>query len=113
MSTIIQVDKKDVMQAACQLTSIICKEQVESNNVVLNLSGSLWTFSIASYISGCMTQSRAITVIPKYNDNDEEMGLSQSLIFPSCRSHRSEKSMLILLGLFDMVCHRWTSLFFG
>jgi CRISPR-associated protein Csa3 len=80
--SIIQVDKKDVMHAACELTAIIRKEQAAGNNVVLNLSGSLRTFSIAGYISGCMTQSRAITVIPKYNDNDEEIGIESIIDLP-------------------------------
>jgi len=77
-----QVDKKDVMVAACELTTLIRKEQAEGNNVILNLSGSLRTFSIAGYISGCMTQSRAITVIPKYNDDDEEIGIESIIDLP-------------------------------
>jgi len=80
--SIIKVDKEDVMLAASTLTSIIRKEQAAGNNVVLNLSGSLRTFSIAGYISGCMTQSRAITVIPKYNDDDEEIGIESIIDLP-------------------------------
>ena len=70
------------MHAACELTAIIRKEQEEGNTVVLNFSGSLRTFSIAGYISGCMTQSRAITVIPKYNDDDEEIGIESIIDLP-------------------------------
>ena len=80
--SIIKVDKEDVMLAASTLTSIIRKEQAAGNNVVLNLSGSLRTFSIAGYISGCMTQSRAITVIPKYNDDDVEIGIESIIDLP-------------------------------
>jgi CRISPR-associated protein Csa3 len=56
--SIIQVDKRDILYAACELTSIIRKEQVEGNIVVINFSGSLRTFSIAGYISECMTPLR-------------------------------------------------------
>lgn len=77
-----QVDKKDVMRAACQLTQIIRGEQAAERNVIINLSDSLRTFSIAGYIAACMTQSRAITVIPKYNDEDEEIGIESVIDLP-------------------------------
>jgi len=77
-----RIDKKDVMQAANQLTEMIRQEQADERTVLINLSGSLRTFSIAGYIAACMTQSRAITVIPKYNDEDEEIGIESVIDLP-------------------------------
>src|SRR5512139_3146086 len=53
----IRSDKKDVIRAAQQITSIIRREKATKRDVLLNMSGSLRTFSIAGYIAGCITES--------------------------------------------------------
>jgi len=77
-----QVDKKDVMCAASHLTTLIRSEQAKERNVIINLSGSLRTFAIAGYIAACMSQSRAMTIIPQYDDNDEEIGIESVIDLP-------------------------------
>jgi CRISPR-associated protein Csa3 len=78
-----QIDKKDVMRAARQITDRIRKEQAAGNDLLLNMSGSLRTFSIAAYIAGCITGSKMITAIPLYNSDDEEIGIEDVIDLPS------------------------------
>lgn len=78
-----QIDKKDVMRAARQITEIIRSEQAAGRDVLLNMSGSLRTFSIAAYIAGCVTRSRMITAIPKYDKDDNEVGIEDIIDLPA------------------------------
>ena len=55
--SITRVDKRDVMNAASQLVDLIQREREMGYSCLLNISGSLRTFSIAAYIAGCLTQS--------------------------------------------------------
>jgi len=79
---IIAVDKKDIMRAAGQITDLVRAEQAQSNDVLINVSGSLRTFAIAAYISGCITRSRIITAIPKYDRHDNEIGIEDLIELP-------------------------------
>ena len=79
----IRIDKKDVMRAAQQITGIIRKEQVSGRDVLLNMSASLRTFSIAGYISGCITRSKMISAIPKYDNDDNEIGIEDIIDLPA------------------------------
>ncbi len=80
--TITAVDKKDVMRAAGQITNLVRAEQAKGNDVLINVSGSLRTFAIAAYISGCITHSRIITAIPKYDRHDNEIGIEDLIELP-------------------------------
>ena len=75
---VVEVDKKDVMKAALQLVSLIKRE----GKVILNISGSLRTFAIAAYIAACITNSRIITSIPKYDESDREIGIEEIVEIP-------------------------------
>ena len=77
-----RIDKKDVMRAAQQITRIIRNEQASGSDVLLNMSASLRTFSIAAYIAGCITQSKMFTAIPKYDENDHEIGIEDIIELP-------------------------------
>jgi CRISPR-associated protein Csa3 len=79
---IMHIDKKDIMRAADQLTHIIRDEKAQGREVLINMSGSLRTFSVAAYISGCITRSRMITAIPKYDKNDNEIGIEDLIDLP-------------------------------
>lgn len=79
---IMHIDKKDIMRAAGQLTNIIRNEKNQGREVLINMSGSLRTFSVAAYISGCITRSRMITAIPKYDKNDNEIGIEDLIDLP-------------------------------
>jgi len=50
--------------------------------VILNMSGSLRTFSIAAYIAGCIMRSKMITAIPKYDHDDNEIGIEDIIPLP-------------------------------
>ena len=78
-----RIDKKDVMRAAQQITGIIRKEQASGRDVLLNMSASLRTFSIAGYISGCITRSKMISAIPKYDNDDNEIGIEDIIDLPA------------------------------
>ena len=79
---VMHIDKKDIMRAAGQLTHIIRDEKTQGREVLINISGSLRTFSVAAYISGCITRSRMITAIPKYDKNDNEVGIEDLIDLP-------------------------------
>lgn len=67
---IFHVDKVDVIRAAGQITDLINQEKAYGNNIVLNASGSLRTFTISAYIAGCLTQVRIFTAISDYVSSD-------------------------------------------
>jgi CRISPR-associated protein Csa3 len=79
----IRIDKKDVMRAAQQITGIIRNEQASGRDVLLNMSASLRTFSIAAYIAGCITRSKMISAIPKYDKDDNEVGIEDIIDLPA------------------------------
>jgi CRISPR-associated protein Csa3 len=81
--TTTRIDKLDVMRAAGQITDIIRKEQDDGHKVIINMSNSLRTFSIAAYISGCVTRSLMVTAIPRYDKNDEEVGIEDLIELPA------------------------------
>ena len=78
-----RIDKKDVIRAAQQITRIIRNEQASGSDVLLNMSASLRTFSIAAYIAGCITQSKMFTAIPEYDENDYEIGIEDIIELPT------------------------------
>lgn len=67
---IFHIDKVDIIRAAGQLIDLIYKEKENGNNIVLNASGSLRTFAIAAYISGCLTGMRVFTAISDYASSE-------------------------------------------
>lgn len=79
---IVEIDKKNTIRAASQLVRIIEGEKKKGENVILNISGSLRTFSVAAYIAACITNSRIISSIPKYNERDEEAGIEEIVDIP-------------------------------
>lgn len=79
----IHIDKKDVMRAAQQLTTKIRIEQNDGSEALLNMSGSLRTFSIAAYIAGCVTRSKMVTAIPEYDNEGNEIGIEDIIDLPA------------------------------
>jgi CRISPR-associated protein Csa3 len=80
---IVKIDKKDVMRGASQIIDLVMREKAKGNEALINMSGSLRTFSIAGYIAGCLTRSTMITSIPKYGRNDEEVGIEEIIEVPA------------------------------
>jgi len=78
---IVEIDKKNVINAASQLVELIKSEKKRGNDVILNVSGSLRTFAIAAYIAACMTGGRVITSIPRYR-GDAEVGIEEIVEIP-------------------------------
>jgi CRISPR-associated protein Csa3 len=77
-----KIDKKNTLKAAKQLVDLIKKERGNGNDVLLNASGSLRNVSIAAYIAACITNSRIITSIPKYDEKENEIGIEEILEVP-------------------------------
>jgi CRISPR-associated protein Csa3 len=93
-----QIDKKDVMRAAQQITGLIRSEQAEGRDVLLNMSGSLRTFSIAAYIAGCITRAKMITAIPKYDKDDNEIGIEDIIDLPALPINTLREEQLRILA---------------
>jgi CRISPR-associated protein Csa3 len=82
-----RIDKRDVIHAAQQIIGMIRGLQEKGDDVILNMSGSLRTFSIAGYIAGCITGSKMITVIPEYDNNEQEIGIEEVIELPVLPLH--------------------------
>jgi len=93
----IRIDKKDVMRAAQQITGIIRNEQASGRDVLLNMSASLRTFSIAAYIAGCITRSKMISAIPKYDKDDHEVGIEDIIDLPALPINTLKEEQLRIL----------------
>ncbi len=78
-----KIDKKNVIRSALQLIEKINKERQDKRDVVINASGSLRTLAIAGYIAACVTNSRIFTSVPKYNENEEEIGIEEVIEIPT------------------------------
>jgi len=92
-----RIDKKDVMRAAQQITGIIRNEQALGRDVLLNMSASLRTFSIAAYIAGCITRSKMISAIPKYDKDDNEIGIEDIVDLPALPINTLKEEQLRIL----------------
>jgi len=77
-----KIDKKNTLRAAKQLVDLIKKERENGNDVLLNASGSLRNVSIAAYIAACVTKSRIITSISKYDEEENEIGIEEIIEIP-------------------------------
>ncbi len=95
--SITRVDKRDVMNAASQLVDLIQREREMGYSCLLNISGSLRTFSIAAYIAGCLTQSPLITSIPRYDENEQEAGIEEIIELPVIPVQFPKKDQVDLL----------------
>lgn len=95
---IVEIDKKDVMRAASQLVSLIKRE---GENVILNISGSLRTFAVAAYIAACVTGSKIITSIPRYDENDNEVGIEEIVEIPILPVEFPGKEQLEIISAMD------------
>ncbi|MCP1663186.1 MAG: transcriptional regulator [Methanocalculus sp. MSAO_Arc1] len=76
------IDSQSVLNATSQLFRIITEEKIKGNEVFLNTSGSPHTLSIGAYIAACMTQSRMLTSIQKYNEEGKEVGIGDVIEIP-------------------------------
>lgn len=81
--SIVRVDKRNILNAASQVIDLVLKEQRAASRCILNISGSLRTFAIAAYIAGCLTQSPMITSIPRYDEEDHEVGVEEIIELPT------------------------------
>jgi CRISPR-associated protein Csa3 len=79
---ITEIDKKNVMRAALQIADLINAEKNRGNSIILNVSGSLRTFAIAAYIAACVTNSKVISSIPRYDKEDNEVGIEEIVEIP-------------------------------
>jgi CRISPR-associated protein Csa3 len=95
--SIVRVDKRDIMKAASQVVDLVEKERESGYECILNMSGSLRTFAIAAYIAGCLTQCPMITSIPRYDDEDREVGVEEIIELPPVPVHFPKKDQAELL----------------
>ena len=79
---IVEIDKMNVMNAVIELANIIEKEKEKGGEAILNVSGSLRTFAIAAYIAACITSSRVFSSIPRYDEEENEIGIEEVVEIP-------------------------------
>ncbi|MBE8540177.1 DUF6293 family protein [Geoglobus acetivorans] len=101
---IVEIDKKNIMNAVLELVEVAERERENGNEVVFNVSGSLRTFAIAAYIAASITNSRVFSSIPKYGENDEEEGIEEIVELPILPvSFPGKEQMEILKAIGDGV----------
>lgn len=93
-----EVDKKDTIKAASQLAQLI---NDQGEDVILNISGSLRTFSIAAYIAASVTGSRVISSIPRYDENDVEVGIEEVVEVPILPVHLPGREQMDIINALD------------
>ena len=71
--TIERIDKMSVAEAVTQLLKLLLPEKAAGNDILLDISGSLRIFSVVAYIVACLTQSKLVSVIPKYDAEGNEL----------------------------------------
>jgi len=98
---IVEVDKRDVMGAVIELVELIEKEKEKGNYVILNVSGSLRTFAIAAYIAACITASRIFSSIPRYDEEENEVGIEEIVEIPVLPVEFPGKEQLEIISAID------------
>ncbi|RLI83568.1 transcriptional regulator [Archaeoglobales archaeon] len=98
---IVEIDKKNVMKAALQLADLINAEKERGNDVILNVSGSLRTFAIAAYIAACVTSSKVVSSIPRYDENENEVGIEEIVEIPILPVDFPGKEQLEIISAMD------------
>jgi len=96
--SITKVDKRNILKAASQIVDLIQKERQRGFECILNMSGSLRTFAIAAYIAGCLAQCPMITSIPRYDEEDREMGVEEIIELPPMPVQYPKKDQVQLLN---------------
>ncbi len=96
-----RIDKKNAIRAAMQLIELIKREKERGKQVVINASGSLRTLAIAGYIAACVTGSRIFTSIPKYDENEQEVGIEEIVEIPTLPVDFPAKEQLVILEAID------------
>lgn len=95
-----RINKLDISDAVSKLTEIIITEKEMGYNTLLNISGSLRIFSVIAYIVACLTQSKLVSVIPKYDAEDNEIGIEKHLEIPILpRYALGEEQLKILMAI--------------
>lgn len=69
------IDKNDILKAASQIMTIIRDEDSKGFWPFIYLNSNLRTMSIAAYISGCLRSVGMLTEIPKYDKDNNEIGI--------------------------------------
>lgn len=92
-----RMDKRNILNATSQIIDLVLKEQKEGFRCILNVSGSLRTFAIAAYIAGCLTGSPMITSIPRYDEEDREIGVEEIVELPAIPVQFPRKDQIELL----------------
>ncbi len=79
---LVRIDQIDIQKVTKQIIDIINREKEQEQKIILNISGSFQNFTIAAYISACLTQSHIVTAIPKYNQDGEVIFMEKTLQVP-------------------------------
>ncbi|NHI94902.1 MAG: hypothetical protein EAX96_20605 [Candidatus Lokiarchaeota archaeon] len=77
------IDKEAIYPATIDILKIILDEVKDNHDVLLNLSGSLRHMAIACYMAAVVSNTKAISVIPKYSENFLEIGVKNVYTVPS------------------------------
>lgn len=77
---IVEIDKENILNATYELIQLIKGQNEE--DTILNISGSLWTFAVAAYISASITGSRLISSIPVFSEKGEEIDVKGFIEIP-------------------------------
>ncbi|RLI76083.1 transcriptional regulator [Archaeoglobales archaeon] len=97
---IVEIDQKNVINAAYQLIDLINKEKEKGYDVIVDTSGSLRMFIIAAYIAACATNSKVVSSIPRYEDG-KEVGIEEIVEVPTLPLDLPGKEQMEIISAID------------
>ncbi|MHA1360625.1 MAG: DUF6293 family protein [Candidatus Helarchaeota archaeon] len=77
-----RIAKTIISEGIVQLINLIIPEKKNGYEVLLDVSGSLRIFSVMAYIVALLTQSKLVSVIPKYDTQNNEIGIEKYIEIP-------------------------------
>jgi CRISPR-associated protein Csa3 len=96
----VEVDKEDVLEAARDIVKIINYEKAKGNEVMVNISGSMRTLAVASYIAASLTGAKVYSGISKYSEEGKPIGVQKTVdipLFPIKRLSQKKEAILKVL----------------
>ena len=96
----VEVEKEDVLEAAKEILEIINSEKAKGNEVMVNISGSMRTLAIASYIAASLSGARVYSGISRYNEEGKPIGVHRTVdipLFPVKKLSKKKEAILKIL----------------
>ncbi|MHA1426768.1 MAG: DUF6293 family protein [Candidatus Helarchaeota archaeon] len=93
-----KVNKLDLFQAIKDLKNIILPLKREGSKILLDISGSLRIFTVASLFLTHLTQCILVSVIPEYDEDFKEVGVERFINIPTLPLYKLKEEQYNILA---------------